>query len=178
MRLVERLFGGGVARAARATGQAGAPAGPGAQTSPAAADPAGPGGRTSPAPADPAGRGARTSPEAADPAGQTIASEEGRYISFFNRRLPSWVEVRIFAIAPSDERPYRASEWRSALVVVERGQVDLMGVDGTRLSFARGDTLFLAGLPIRALRNEGEQVALLSALSRAADSAPSRGRAR
>ena len=104
--------------------------------------------------------------------------EEGRYISFFNRRLPSWVEVRIFAIAPRDERPYRASEWRSALVVVERGQVDLMGVDGTRLSFARGDTLFLSGLPIRALRNDGEQVALLSALSRAAEFAPSRGRPR
>jgi hypothetical protein len=102
----------------------------------------------------------------------------GQPVSFFGGQLPSWVDVRIFAIAPGGERAYRAREWRNALVVVERGQLELRSLDDTRWHFERGATLFLAGLPIRALRNNGLETALICALSRAADRTAARSHSR
>lgn len=75
----------------------------------------------------------------------------------------------MFAIDPGDERIYRATEWRNALVVVERGQIELRCLNDTRWHFERGATLFLAGLPIRTIRNDGLETALIAALSRAGD---------
>jgi hypothetical protein len=95
-------------------------------------------------------------------------------VSFFSGRLPSWVEVRMFAIEPGDERIYRATEWRSALVVVERGQIELRCINDTRWRFERGATLFLAGLPVRALRNDGFETTLIAAFSRAGDRTPAK----
>jgi hypothetical protein len=101
-----------------------------------------------------------------------VDCERCRPVSFFDGRVPSWVEVRIFAIAPGGERIYDPAEWRNALVVIERGQVELQCLNGAQWRFARGDTLFLAGLPLRALRNDGQETALLCALSRAGDRDP------
>lgn len=84
----------------------------------------------------------------------------------------------MFAIASGDERIYRAKEWRNALVVVERGQIELRCLDDSRWRFERGATLFLAGLPIRTLRNDGSETALIGTLSRAADRMPACGYAR
>jgi hypothetical protein len=89
----------------------------------------------------------------------------------------------MFAVAPGEERVYRATEWRNALVVVERGQIELRCVDDTSWHFERGATLVLAGLPIRALCNDGTETTLIAAISRAgnrthtpASSHPSRAR--
>lgn len=84
----------------------------------------------------------------------------------------------MFAIAPGDERVYRATEWCNALVVVERGQIELRCLDDSRWHFERGATLFLAGLPIRTLRNDGPETALIGALSRATDHTLAGGLAR
>jgi len=100
-----------------------------------------------------------------------MIASRGQPVSFFGARLPAWVEARIFVIAPGGERAYQASEWRNALVVVERGQIELRGITD-RWRFDRGATLFLAGLPICALRNDGPETALICALSRVADRTP------
>jgi hypothetical protein len=74
--------------------------------------------------------------------------------------------VRVFAIAPGETRVYDPAEWHGAIVVVERGAIDLEGLSGRRWRFRQGDVLYLADLPLRALCNEGAEAALLSALSR------------
>ena len=75
-------------------------------------------------------------------------------------------DVRVVAVAPGGERAYDEAEWRDALVVVEQGAIDLLGVSGARCSFARGDILWLAGVPLRALYNPGDEPAVLLALAR------------
>jgi quercetin dioxygenase-like cupin family protein len=76
-------------------------------------------------------------------------------------------DVHVVAVAPGDARPYEPAEWRDALVVVERGEIELETVsDGTR-RYVRGDVLWLSGLPLRALRNRGGEPAVLVAVSRA-----------
>ncbi|MBA2533395.1 MAG: hypothetical protein H0V21_00120 [Rubrobacter sp.] len=55
---------------------------------------------------------------------------------------------------------------RGALVVVERGEIELECERGTRRRFGRGSVLWVSGLPLRALRNSGRGPALLVAVSR------------
>jgi len=87
-------------------------------------------------------------------------------LSFLGRPLPPAFEHRTVAIAPGGERVYVEDEWRGALVVVERGELELESMRGGRRSFARGDILWLVGLPLRALHNHGREPVLLSAVSR------------
>jgi quercetin dioxygenase-like cupin family protein len=87
-------------------------------------------------------------------------------LSFLGRPLPPGFRLHVVAVAPGDARPYEAAEWRDALVVVERGEIELETVrDGTR-RYARGDVLWLTGLPLRTLRNRGGEPAVLVAVSR------------
>jgi hypothetical protein len=92
-------------------------------------------------------------------------------LSFLGRRLPSTFELRVAAVAPGRERPYDEADWRDALVVVERGDVELECLGGTRQRFGRGDVLWLVGLPLRALHNRGRDPAVLVAVSRRRPSA-------
>jgi hypothetical protein len=87
-------------------------------------------------------------------------------LSLLERPPPPGFELRVLLIAPMGRRPYRGVEWRDALVVVERGKVELEGLDGTRWSFDEGAILWLAGLPLRALHNRRPEVAILAAASR------------
>ncbi len=75
-------------------------------------------------------------------------------------------DVRVVAIAPGERRAYDEAEWGDALVLVERGAIDLLGVSGARVSFSRGDTLWLAEVPLRALVNSGDEPAVLLAVAR------------
>jgi hypothetical protein len=77
-------------------------------------------------------------------------------------------DVRVVEVPPGGERPYDRSEWHDALVVVDRGEVELDCRDGSRPRFAGGAVLWLCGLPVRALRNPGPAPAVLVAVSRAA----------
>jgi hypothetical protein len=74
--------------------------------------------------------------------------------------------VRVLALAPGDVHAYVEAEWRDALVVVQAGEVELCGVSGATTSFARGDLLYLEGVPLRALHNPGSEPAVLVAMSR------------
>jgi hypothetical protein len=75
-------------------------------------------------------------------------------------------ELRAVSVAPGGERPYDAAEWRDVLVVVGRGRVELESRSGRRHAFGRGETLWLSGLPLRAVRNPGRETAVLIAVSR------------
>lgn len=94
--------------------------------------------------------------------------EEGRadWLSFLRSRLSPAFEVRVTAVAPGRERTYHEADWRDALVVVDRGSVELESLDGSRERFARDDVLWLEGLPLRALHNCGGEPAVLLAISR------------
>jgi quercetin dioxygenase-like cupin family protein len=73
---------------------------------------------------------------------------------------------RTVTIAPQDTVPYVSENWHDALVVIERGEVDLCCVRGGRRRFAQGAILFLEGLALTALHNPGLEDVVLVALSR------------
>lgn len=75
--------------------------------------------------------------------------------------------IRAVRIGAGCERDYDEAEWRDAVVFVRRGEVELECIGGTRCRFARGDILWLAGLPLRALHSRRGPVVLV-AVSRAA----------
>jgi hypothetical protein len=77
-------------------------------------------------------------------------------------------DVRVVELPPGGERPYDGAEWAGALVLVDRGELELDCPDGRRPRFAGGAVLWLGGLPVRALRNPGAVPAVLVAVSRAA----------
>jgi hypothetical protein len=75
-------------------------------------------------------------------------------------------EVRLVAVAPGRSLAYDDAQWRDALVIVGRGQIELEGLGGTLRSFERGAVLWLAGLPLRMLHNRGHQPVVLVAVAR------------
>jgi hypothetical protein len=87
-------------------------------------------------------------------------------LCFLGRPVAPGFQVRLIEIAPGAERPYDAYEWGGALVVVERGEIELEGVCGRRWRFTRGAILWLAGLPIRGLHNPASNTAVLAAVSK------------
>jgi glyoxylate utilization-related uncharacterized protein len=87
-------------------------------------------------------------------------------ISFLSGPLPPSFQLRIVVIEGGQSRAYDDAEWRDAIVVVERGQVDIRCADGDLRCFTRGDILFLEGLSVATLRNPGIEPVVLSAVSR------------
>lgn len=87
-------------------------------------------------------------------------------LPLLGRRLPPAFVRRVVVLAPGHTRVYDEAEWRGALVVLEHGQIELEGLDGSRHSFGRGDILWLERLPLRALHNCGHRPAVLVAISR------------
>ena len=90
-------------------------------------------------------------------------------LRWFGRRLPPQFVRRVIVLAPGDTRVYDAAEWRDTIVVIERGQIELEGLNGSRYRFGRGDVLWLAGLPLRGLHNCGLTPAVIVAIARRAD---------
>jgi hypothetical protein len=79
---------------------------------------------------------------------------------------PPGFEVRAVAVEPGGDRIYNESEWRDAIVVVARGEIELESLGSRRHRFGRGDILWLCELPLRALHNRGTEDAVLVAVSR------------
>jgi hypothetical protein len=88
------------------------------------------------------------------------------HLSLLGLRMPAWAQLRVVSIEPGCRRPYDPTEWQGALVVVERGAIELECPSGARWRFQAGAVISLADLPIRALCNERPETALLSALTR------------
>ncbi|GAA3803791.1 hypothetical protein GCM10022226_24470 [Sphaerisporangium flaviroseum] len=89
-------------------------------------------------------------------------------LSFLDLRLPPSFELRGVIVEPGRERVYDETEWRDAIVMVERGRIELVCSDGHRHGFGRGHVLWLHGLPVRVLFNPGREPAVLVAISRRA----------
>jgi hypothetical protein len=79
---------------------------------------------------------------------------------------PLGFEVRAVEVQAAGERIYNEAEWRDALVVVTRGEIELECLCGSRRSFGSGSVLWLVGLPLRAIHNRGVDPAVLVAVSR------------
>jgi hypothetical protein len=69
-------------------------------------------------------------------------------------------------------RPSGDAEWRDALVIVERGDVELECAAGGRRRFSGGAVLWLEGIDLRMLHNVGDEPAVLLAVSRRRDEEP------
>ena len=86
--------------------------------------------------------------------------------TFLGRALPPSFVRTVVVIEPGGEHPYRATDWTDTIVAVERGEVWLDGVQGGHVLVRRGDVLWLAPTALRALRNAGEEPAVLVAIAR------------
>ena len=91
--------------------------------------------------------------------------EPGRW-SFLGHQVPPCFAARRVVVAPGVARPYEEAEWVDAVVVVERGEIELECTRGGRRRFRAGDVLWLVGLPLRALHCCGNCPAVLLAVSR------------
>jgi hypothetical protein len=87
-------------------------------------------------------------------------------LTLLARRLPPRFEVALVTIAPGGNRTYDPAEWADALVVVERGEIELECTHGGPLRFVAGEMLWLCGLGVRALHNPGSRPALITAFRR------------
>lgn len=75
--------------------------------------------------------------------------------SLLGRRLDPRFVTRLVVIEPSRSHRYVPDDWLDALVVVEFGEIELECAGSRALRFGAGEVLWLAGLPVRALRNRG-----------------------
>jgi hypothetical protein len=87
-------------------------------------------------------------------------------LTFLGRQLSPSFERRAISVAPGSARAYVESDWADALVVVERGEIELECLDGGRQRFVTGDSLWLCDQPLKLIRNPGDEPALLVAVSR------------
>ena len=87
-------------------------------------------------------------------------------VSLLKREPPSWARLRLLLIEPGSRVAYDEADWRSALVVLERGAIELEALDGSRWSYEPGTVLYLGRMPLRAIHNAGREVCIVSALSR------------
>ena len=70
---------------------------------------------------------------------------------------------REVTIAANHSLTYDDTDWHDALVIIERGEVDLCCARGGRRRFGAGAVLFFQGLDLRELHNPGVQDAVLVA---------------
>jgi hypothetical protein len=96
---------------------------------------------------------------------------DGEQLTFLGRRLPPACRIHTVVLAPSAALDYRHRQWADALVVVERGTLEVECGSGARARFGAGAVLTFATVRPRRLLNPGMTPLLLSALirSRAGD---------
>ncbi len=73
---------------------------------------------------------------------------------------------RSVVLEPGESRRSGDTEWRDALVVVERGDVELECAAGGRRRFSGGAVLWLEGIDLRVLHNVGDGPVVLLAVRR------------
>jgi hypothetical protein len=73
---------------------------------------------------------------------------------------------RVVRLNAGCSRPYDASEWEDALVIVSAGALELEGRTGRRWRFPRGAILWLTDLPVVAIHNPGDVALIITAVAR------------
>jgi hypothetical protein len=102
-----------------------------------------------------------------------VAHDAGpQRLTFLDGPLPPRFRLRAITLAPGDTRPYRPEDWADALVVVERGELELRCRAGGRRRFGTGAVLWLQGMELDALHNPGAERTVLAAVSRRLPGAP------
>jgi hypothetical protein len=86
--------------------------------------------------------------------------------SLRGRALPPAFERREIVVGPGCTLAHDEVEWGDALVVVESGEVEVESLNGAWLRLERGAVLWLADLPVKALRNSGKGPAVLTSVRR------------
>ena len=86
--------------------------------------------------------------------------------AFLGRRVPDAFGVRHITIPPGAERPSADDEWHGAIVILERGAIDVVDPRGDRRRFAPGDMLCLEWVDCERIVNVGEIAAELLAIDR------------
>jgi quercetin dioxygenase-like cupin family protein len=92
--------------------------------------------------------------------------DEPDRISFLGRQCPENFRLSVVIVQPRDDIEWRPADWADALIVVERGELEVELRSGTRAWFREGAILVLAGLSLRRLRNSSRDPLVLSLLSR------------
>src|SRR6266545_3194817 len=82
------------------------------------------------------------------PSADALMDERRDRLSFLGRRWSPSFEVRVVTVAAGRKRAYDEAEWRDALVVLERGEIELECLGGSRRRFRCGDVLWLVGSPL------------------------------
>ena len=94
-------------------------------------------------------------------------------LTFLDGPLPPRFRLHGVTLGPGCTRAYRAEEWEDALVVVERGEIELRCCAGGRRRFPAGAVMWLQGMNLDALHNPGAEPTVLSAVSRRLPGGPS-----
>jgi quercetin dioxygenase-like cupin family protein len=87
-------------------------------------------------------------------------------LSFLGTPCPTNFRLRTLTVPPGGVTDYQPAEWNDALVVVERGELEVECRSGARAHFSAGAIVVFAALPLRRLHNAGSGPLVLSALSR------------
>jgi hypothetical protein len=93
-------------------------------------------------------------------------------LPFLVERLTQRFSRRVVTLGPGSSVPYVEQEWRGAVVVVERGDVEFECQRGGLRRFGPGDVLWMDGLGLRHITNPGEEPTKLVAVSRRVDADP------
>ena len=101
-----------------------------------------------------------------DPPDAMGPGEDKTPLSFRGRRLPPWVELHLVVLPPGCTHPFYPDDWRGALIVVERGAIELELRSGRRRACSQGYIGTLSGLSLRALHNNADRTAVITAVSR------------
>jgi 3-oxoacyl-[acyl-carrier protein] reductase len=88
-----------------------------------------------------------------------------RDLPFVRGSLPRSLTRRVVTIGPGRSLPYDSDVWRDALIVVERGAIELQDTRGRSWRFGDGSLLSLGDLPLRRLGNPGPTRAVLVAIA-------------
>jgi hypothetical protein len=89
-------------------------------------------------------------------------------LSFLRDRWNPECRVRTLILEPGDAVDVRPADWADALVVVERGCLQIECDSGARAVFQPGAVLALTLLELRRLRSVGTTALVVSAVSRPA----------
>ena len=92
--------------------------------------------------------------------------DEPERISLLGTDCPGSLRVRTVILQPGDTLDFVEADWASALVVVERGALEVECRSGSRARFDEGSVLSFCGLTLRRLHTAGDVPVVLSALSR------------
>jgi hypothetical protein len=90
----------------------------------------------------------------------------GERLDLLGRTLPASLEVRVVVLPPGDRLVYEATLWRSALIEIDCGELEIEFCSGVCCRLGAGTLFWLDGLTPEALHNRGYQPAVLVAVSR------------